>query len=672
MGNGAPRTAAHTAGTRSLRTVSLLQKAVAPPRHAPGRTDQRMLELKLMGVPEVRLDGAVVNLVRRGSIALLAYLALSPRAHTRESLATLLAGDNSEEHARKLLSNVLVDLRQHIGDYVVATRQTVGFNHSRPHSLDVLRFQSLLAEVRQRESPRELEQAIELYRDELLAGIQPAGAPDFDSWLAAQREELHDQYIGALRAQVDACMRRAAWASGIQAARRLIIAEPWLEDAHRQLMQMLATSGQRQAAIAQYHACRRLLRDELGIEPQPQITALFERLRAPDTLPPNNLAPPNDRFVGRTEEVQSLIALLAGPECRLATIVGMGGSGKTRLALEVAHTCACLPSTLHAQPFPDGVYFVPLEDRSDQSGAVERPTPAATTMALAAIETSLGLPTGASATDVRLRLLTHLRTRTLLLVLDNPEQLTTGAAVLSELLAQAPQLKMLVTSRVPLHLAGEHVLRLNGLKLPRDGDEVDEAEASALFLQEARRANIGFTLRDNERQHLVQLCGVLAGFPLALVLAARLASVLPCSAIIEQLGYGLDVLATRDADLPARQRSLAVVLESALRRLPSRERKFAQSLVSASAGHRLLSEDADVMMMGALLAHTRHLSERALVWVDATSGALRLHPLLERHVLLKSGSVVTRVRAARAHPRTFSDGLTARGVPHQRRRSGLT
>jgi len=631
-----------------------------------------MLELKFMGVPEVRLDGVVVNLVRRGSIALLAYLALTARVHTRESLATLLAGDNSEEQARKLLSNVLVDLRQHIGDYVVATRQTVGFNHSRLHSLDVLRFQSLLAEVRQHESPRELEQAIGLYRDELLAGVQPAGAPDFDSWLAAQREEMHDQYIQALRAQVDTCIRRGAWASGIPAARRLVIAEPWLEDAHRQLMQMLATSGQRNAAIAQYHACRRLLREELGIEPQPQTTSLFERLRASDTLPPNNLAPPNDRFVGRTDEVQSLIALLASPECRLATIVGMGGSGKTRLALEVAHTCACPPSTLHVQPFPDGVYFVPLQDRPDQSEPGRLPTPAATATVLAAVDTSLGLPAATSAIDERQRLFTHLRTRTLLLVLDNAEQLTSGAAVLSELLAQAPHLKVLVTSRVPLRLAGEHVLRLDGLKLPRDCDEVEEAEASALFLQEARRANIGFTLSEDERQHLVQLCSVLVGFPLALVLAARWASVLPCSAIIEQLGYGLKVLATRDTDLPARQRSLAVVLESALRRLPSRERKFAQSLVFASAGHRSLSEDAGVMMMGEVLAHTRLLSERALVWMDATSGTLRLHPLLEHHVLHKSESGVTRVRAARAHTRTLSDGLTTRGVRHQRRRSGLT
>jgi DNA-binding SARP family transcriptional activator len=605
-----------------------------------------VLELKLMGVPEVRLDDAAVNLTRRGSIALLAYLALSPRAHTRESLATLLAGDNSEEQARKLLSNVLVDLRQHLGDYVVGTRQTVAFDHGRPHSVDVLEFKSLMAEVRQRESPRELEQAIGLYRDELLAGVQPAGAPDFDSWLAAQRDELHDQYIQALRAQVDASMRRAAWTSGIQAARRLVAAEPWHEDAHRQLMQMLATSGQRHAAIAQYDVCRRLLREELGIEPQPQTTALFERLRAADTVPPNNLPPPNDRFVGRTAEVQSLIALLAGPECRLATIVGMGGSGKTRLALEVARTYACPTSTLHEKPFPDGIYFVPLEDDFDLSEPVDLPTTTATARVLAAIENSLGLPAGASATDARQRVLMHLRTRSLLLVLDNAEQQTTDAAMLSELLVEVPRLKLLVTSRVPLHLAGEHVLRLDGLKLPGDCHEVEEAEASALFLQEARRATIGFTLADDECRHLVRLCGLLAGFPLALVLAARWASVLPCSAIIEQLGCGLDVLDTRDADLPARQRSLSAVLESALRPLPVSGQQLAQALVLASHEDEPRSQLAAGLTMGDLLPQMRLLVERALVWVDATSGTFRLHPLLIRHVLGKSSSVAPRVRAA--------------------------
>src|SRR5215471_5564875 len=239
-----------------------------------------MLELNLIGVPEVFLDGEPVCFARRGSIALLAYLAVSRRTHPRESLATLLAGDSSEEQARKYLSNVLVDLRQRLGPYVRATRQTVTFDRSLPYRVDVADFQSHLEAALASGSEADLQLAIGLYRDEFLAGLTLAGAPDFDVWLFAQREELRGQFMQALRAEVDTSLERGAWNTGIAPARRLIAEEPWLEEAHRQLMLMLARSGQRQAALAQYQTCRRVLREELGVEPMPETTALFNRLRA--------------------------------------------------------------------------------------------------------------------------------------------------------------------------------------------------------------------------------------------------------------------------------------------------------------------------------------------------------------------------------------------------------
>jgi DNA-binding SARP family transcriptional activator len=122
--------------------------------------------------------------------------------------------------------------------------------------------------------------------DEFLAGVSLPGAPDFEAWLMTQREELRAQYMHTLRAQMDTCASSAAWEPGIRAARRLIAVEPWLEEAHHRLMLMLAQSGQRGAAIMQYNTCRRVLRSELGIEPMPETTALFERLRDGVHAPP--------------------------------------------------------------------------------------------------------------------------------------------------------------------------------------------------------------------------------------------------------------------------------------------------------------------------------------------------------------------------------------------------
>src|SRR5690242_19403 len=135
------------------------RRGTRPARHArpTGGNTVTMLELNLLGVPEVTLDGHVLTFTRRGSVALLGYLALSRRAHAREALATLLAGDSFEEQARKYLSNVLVDLRQQLGDYIIATRQSVSFDRRKAHRLDVVEFQARAADCEHSSSLTDLQ-----------------------------------------------------------------------------------------------------------------------------------------------------------------------------------------------------------------------------------------------------------------------------------------------------------------------------------------------------------------------------------------------------------------------------------------------------------------------------------------------------------------------------------
>ncbi len=584
-----------------------------------------LLELNLIGVPEVVLDGRAVIFARRGSIALLAYLALSQRAYPRETLATLLAGDSSEDQARKYLSNVLVDLRQHLGEYITATRQTVAFERSLPARVDVDVFRAQVETALSVDSATDLEAAIRLYRGEFLAGLTLGGAPDFDVWLFAQREELRGQYMQALRAEVETSLRHGAWSTGITPARRLIAEEPWLEEAHRQLMLMLAHSGQRQAAIAQYHTCRRVLREELGVEPMPETTALFKRMRAAISPPHHNLPTPSSVMVGRHAEMRLLFGLLTDPDCQLITLSGMGGSGKTRLSLEVARSFASPTTTPAEQPFADGIIFVPLAE--SPISAAESPS----RTILAGCAAALELPSNGSVEELRERVAQYLKSRELLLVLDNVEHLRQGADEVHLLLKQAPHVKVLATSRAPLHLEGERVLHVDGLGLPASSADVECAEASALFLQEARRVQVGFCLPEAQRPYLVKMCRQLGGFPLALILAARWAPVLPCSEMVRELAHGVDVLSTPEADLPERHRSVRLILDSVLAQLSTEERALARALADQpeTGGAPCMTARRPTAEM---LPGLRRLSEQALISIDSTCGAARLHPLLSRFV----------------------------------------
>jgi DNA-binding SARP family transcriptional activator len=605
-----------------------------------------MLELNLMGVPEVVLDGEARTFARRGSVGLLAFLVLSRRAHAREALATLLAGDSSEDQARKYLSNVLVDLRQTLGRYVVATRQTVVFDRSLPHRVDVTEFQSRLSTCLGGESLTALDDAACLYRDEFLAGLTLVGAPDFESWVSAQREELRGQVVQVLQAQVQLSLNQGAWNAGIAPARRLLAQEPWLEEGHRHLMLMLARSGQRQAAIAQYQACKRVLAEELGVEPLPATTALFNRLRAAVTPPRHNLPPVGSPFVGRAAQLQQLVSLLTDADCRLLTIAGLGGSGKTRLAIEVARAFAT-PATLPPeQPFPDGIIVVSYADAPAPSADANDPSQAAARTIQSGLLSALGL-TVAPGADVQQTLVAHLKDCAMLLVLDNLEHLQSGVfSVLEEILRRAPNVRILTTARTPLHLAGERVLHVDGLELPVGSQDLEHAEASALFLQEARRASLGFGLTPQERPQVVELCRLLGGFPLAVILAARWATMLGCTTLLKELARGLDVLSSTEPDLPERHRSIADILDSTLAQLTREERELTHAIALAAPDRGKRGRGSSKTDFPRdLLPRLRPLSEHSLLWVDHALGTLRVHPLLPLHVhgRAERGRVPTRV-----------------------------
>src|SRR5215217_3016499 len=237
---------------------------------------RHQLELSLLGSPEVRLDGNPITGFRSSKAqALLYYLAVTGRSHTRLALAGLLWGDLSDTQARLSLTQCLSNLRQLVGDYVVIERQSAAFNREQLYWLDVEPFVAGAGSPHPEAALQQQEEAVALYRGDFLEGFYVREAPEFETWALAEQARLRKLAVQALQTLAAHHTRQGDLGQAITDTRRLLSLEPWQEEAHRQLMLLLAQSGQRSAALEQYAICRRILQEELAVEPAPETVALY-------------------------------------------------------------------------------------------------------------------------------------------------------------------------------------------------------------------------------------------------------------------------------------------------------------------------------------------------------------------------------------------------------------
>ena len=308
------------------------------------------LEVRLFGGASFLLNGQSVNsLPTRVAQALLIYLLHKKHPVEREKLIDLFFQASEPKQASANLRATLSRLRKELAPFLAITNRTVGINPEANIWLDSAQFGHLIAAGNG-------EAALELYLGEFMAGFFLRDAPEFENWALIERERLRLLAIEALQKQLDSKQEQADYWAALQAVNRLLAVEPLMEAPHRAKMLLLARTGQRPLALQHYKDVTALFEEELGITVSGQTTALYERLGNLAMPPPLAVPPATDAFIGRTQEIDLLTQLLAAPERRLITLFGIGGVGKTRLALETARQLAAEKPGM----FLDGIYFVPL------------------------------------------------------------------------------------------------------------------------------------------------------------------------------------------------------------------------------------------------------------------------------------------------------------------------
>ena len=824
------------------------------------------LTVSVLGEMQVLIDDVPIQSFESDKVrALLAYLVVeADRSHPREALIGLLWPDSPEEAARHNLRQALFNLRLVLGDhmakppYLLITRSEIRFNRESNYWLDLDQFNDAFyawekSRSRENVDPAmlvpQLEEMVKLYLGEFLQHFYIEDSTEFEDWIVVQRETSRQHVMDALTYLANEFERRGDFQTARRYASRQLELDPWREEAHYQIMRVLALDGQRSTALAQYETCKRVLAEELGVAPAPETTALYEQIRdlavavnkpvmaasqvevehspsrmhtqpkptgtvtflftdiegstklweghsqamqqafarqevilraamvahhgyiykmigdafqvafstAPEALAaaleaqmglvsenwgeigalkvrmalhtavteersddyvgpelnrvarligagyggqvlmnqstyelvrtqlPNDVslrdlgwhqlkdlihpehiyqmvAPglPNDfpllktaqvqrinlpaqttPFIGREAELAKLKQLLTDPDCRLLSLIGIGGSGKTSLALQIAHQCR--------NEFAHGVAFIPLASVE----SIETVIPA--------IANGIGFAFYGPA-DPKLQLLNYLREKQMLLVIDNVEHLLeegnfqgTIAELLIELLQDTARLKLLITSREVLNLQGEWCFEVQGLSFPEveQMEQWNEFDAVSLFVQRARRARAGFEMNAEDKIGILRVCRLVEGLPLAIELAASWTRILSPAEIATEIGQSLDFLNAQLRDLPERHRSVRAVFDYSWQMLPPEEKRVLGRLSVFRGGFQ---RQAAEQVGGASLSVLSSLVMRSLLR-RTVAGRYDLHELIRQYAALKLAEDSDELHAAQERHSLYYLGL---------------
>ena len=584
------------------------------------------VKVRLLGPVLVEVNGRPFTSFRsHKTVALLAYLVIEGRPVARNYLAELFWPDAPAAEGRGHLRRALHDLLQKAPGMLLTDYATAQFNPALAGQTDLAHFEALA-----RRGDRPALEAAALCRGQFLEGLALDDCPAFENWLVVEREawlrRATETLECLLRGHIGA--RRFDLALGL--AWQLLRLDPWREERYGQLMSLLARTGDLAQADKVYRRYRRVLIQELGLEPSTEIETLHERLRLARAKRPGNVPQTLTPFVGRARELAELVDSLADPACRLVTLVGPGGIGKTRLAIEAAtrakDPAACL--------FLDGAFLVRLDAVSTSA------------QFLTAVAHALGL-TSATATVSLEMVARRLQERETLLVLDGFDCLLAQRNLLLALLEAAPGLKLLVTCGERLRLPAEQTLALHGL-VADGGAQPRKSEALALFERYAQTYG-RFPLSAEEQTVAAHVCRLVGGMPLAIELAAAWVSTRSFGQLAAELERNLDVLSS-DYALTDRHASVRAALDSTWGHLRSDERESLRLL--AVFPHEFSAEAA---MRITQIARWQLLSlvDKSLVEVTNTGQGGR-EPRYHLHTLIRKYAAEKLARHDQLHARVHA------------------
>jgi predicted ATPase/DNA-binding SARP family transcriptional activator len=587
---------------------------------------EALLKITLLGNFQIEYQGNPAPGFGADRIqSLLTYLLLHRQApQPRHHLAFQLWPDSSDSQARTNLRNLLHTLRNTLPEaerFLEITNTTLWWKPNALYTLDIADFEHALDEASAAGdaaiAQEKLVRAVSVYQGDLLPG-------NYDDWIISAREDLHQRYVDALERLISLLEQTGELRQAIRYTQRLLSDDPLNENSYITLMRLHALSGDRAGVRRVYEHCVATLERELNVEPAPSTQDAYEHLLRMEVVstPPapvapvaapsisiKRLSPPKSTvsFVGRETELAELAELLADPACRLLTITGPGGMGKTQLALQTARG--------HAAIYADGAAFVTLADV------------ASVDLLTSSIASGVELTFSGAADPVE-QLLKMLHTKELLLVLDNFEHLLEGADLLSEILAAAPEVKILVTSRERLNLQEEWVYNLQGLEIPDDDDpNWQESSAVQLFVQSARRAAASFAITDADRGALIRICRLVESMPLGLQLAAAWVRVLPVQGIAAEIERSLAFLESTHRNIPERHRSLRAVFDHSWKLLtPQEQQVLCRLTVFRGSFDRSFAES----VAGATLMLLSSLVDKSLVR-RAEADRYSLHELIRQY-----------------------------------------
>lgn len=560
--------------------------------------------LKLLGAPRLVTEENVFDIPLKQVLLLATYLAYKEDWCSRDELLHLFWPDEPENTARHNLSQLLYHAK---GQRWIKSLETERNRVRWLVDTDIKAFRNAVGDSNWNAANGH-------YGGTLLEGVRLETNPNFENWLAQERESLQAAWRESVLNHASKLGESGLYADAARQLREVLVQDPLAEDVLQAYMQAAYADGQRDQALKAYNAFCSQLEDALGMAPLEETQALAQKIgSSQQTVSAKTASPTSAKaeinnyptfptpFIGRDLERAELEGLLQEKERRLITLLGPGGIGKTRLAVQVAKE--------QAYHFADGTLFVSLAPLEEARFV--------TRLLLEALSPQVAADV--NETDYLKQVLED---KEMLLVMDNLEHLPESALFISDLLDALPTLSVLATSREALDIRGESIYDLKGLLYPQAEDEPLEAyDAVTFFLRSTRRAHPAFSVTEQNKGEVVKLCRLLNGMPLALELAATWVRLLSPGELVEELGKNLDTLESPHKDVSARHRSMRAVLDHSWQLLSGAEQDALSRLAVFQDG---FTKDAAQQVAAANLRTLLSLINKSLLQRTQTGRFERL------------------------------------------------